>query len=76
MSDGVFKTVVEVEISNIYVDETMFSFDYDLKRNGKLVDHSKYSDKHNWKKDLPEFKKLIRERYAADLIIRRVYGKD
>jgi hypothetical protein len=68
------KTVFEVEIKNIEVDEFYFSFNYKIKRDNELVAEDSFEDDHSWE-DKKAFKKLLKERYAVDLALERALDK-
>lgn len=62
------KTIIEVEISNIEVDERYFSFDYKITLNGKATKGCYESDYENG--DTPkQWKKFLENGYAVKLAL-------
>jgi len=66
------KTVFEVETTNINVDDTYFSFNYKILRNGKEVNNDEYSSDHSWSNDKKTFKQLLKNSYAAELALEQL----
>jgi len=69
------KTIFEVEIKDINVDEDYYDFQYQVKRNGIIVGKGEISDEHSWgdsEDGLSSFAELLKQSSAADLAIEKV----
>lgn len=66
------RETIEIEVSNIDVDTRYYSFDYKIKRNGKIVKDSSYSDDHSWDNDFENFKKLLEKSFAVELALEQL----
>lgn len=64
-----FKTTIEVEVSDIKVDDFYYSFEYKLTRNGGEPVFGSYENDHSWQGRTDKFKELLETEYAADLAI-------
>ena len=62
------KYTIEVEIKDIEVDERYFSFEYIVRRNGRVIANDPYDSDHDWE-DLDAFKKMLEEGHALTLAI-------
>lgn len=63
------KTIIEVEIRNIYIEDRYFSFDYIIKINGDIHTEETYGDSHDWIDDLKTFKNILIRGYATELAL-------
>lgn len=63
------KTVIEVEITNIKVDDRYYSFDYVVSVNGKVRPKEEYSSDHVWWDDIKGFKSLLKSSSAAQTVL-------
>jgi len=63
------KTKIEVEISAIEVDDSYYSFDYKIYRDGNLVMEETYESDHAWRDDKEGFKKTLKENSALSLVL-------
>jgi len=61
------KTIIEVEIKNINVEDRYYSFEYTIKVNGDIHTEEIYENDHDWADDKQGFKKLLRGGYAVEL---------
>jgi hypothetical protein len=63
------KTIIEVEITNIEIDDFYFSFDYVIKINSKEYKQGQYESDHAWADDKKAFKKLLKDGDAVKLAL-------
>lgn len=66
------KTTVEVEISNLEVNEFYFYFSYILWINSKKIDTGNYESDHSWgssKEEMKKFMNILKSGYAVQLIL-------
>ncbi len=65
------KTIIEIDISDIYVEDGIFSFDYVVTYNGKKRKKESYDsdyDTHTAR----AFKKILEDHYAVTLVLERI----
>lgn len=62
------KVNIEIEIENISVDDYYFSFDYEIKANGKTIGGN-YEDSHVWKDEKYRFENDLMNGYAYELVL-------
>lgn len=63
------KTIIEVTIENIDIDDKYYSFDYTIVVNGKQMSKSEYESDHVWSDDKEGFKKTLEEGEAVKLAL-------
>ncbi len=63
------KTIIEVEVTNIEVDENYFSFDYSIIIDGKHKCSGEYDSDHAWQDDIAGLKKMLEDGEAAKLAL-------
>lgn len=67
------KSIIEVEISNIEVDEQYYSFEYSVKQDGKEIDSGEYSDDYQNGDTPSQWKKELEKGYAIQQVIIRAF---
>lgn len=63
------KTKIEVDITNLEIDEYNYSFDYTVTMNGKYLGSDTYESDHSWKNDLKGLKEMLMEGEAVKLAL-------
>jgi len=69
------KTNIEVEITNIEVDDFYYTFNYKVTVDGKLKGEGEYNNDHAWIDDKEGFIGLLEEGYAVGLALEQVFDK-
>lgn len=59
------KTVIEVEIKNLKVEQWYYFFDYIITIDGKEKTRGTYEGDHAWQDDLKNLKKMLKNGEAA-----------
>lgn len=70
----VIKSKIDVEISNIEVDEQYYSFEYIVKQDGIVIDEGEYSDDYENGDTPTEWKKQLEDGYAVQQVIVRAFA--
>ncbi len=60
---------IEIEISDIEVDDSYYSFKYKIFRNDKLVKDDMYESDHAWSYDKKGFKKILKDGDALSKVL-------
>lgn len=64
------KQVIEVEITNIHVGATYYSFNYKVTLNGNVFKEETYHGDHVWgEAKINHFSKILNDGFALDLVI-------
>jgi hypothetical protein len=75
----IFKTTIEIEVSDVQVDDFYFSFDYyyEIKAsNGKeIVSGGAYESDHSWGDNKGAFKQMLENGYGAECVINTIDSK-
>ena len=64
-----FKTNIEVEISNIEVDDDYYNFNYKVTVNGKVTAEEEYQSDHAWGDDKESFMDMLVDGEAVTLAL-------
>lgn len=67
------RTIIEVEVTNISVDDYYFSFNYKVIENGKLKKQGEYQSDHAWADDVKSFKALLKSSEAVKLALEEAF---
>lgn len=63
---------IEIEITNIQVDEFYYSFDYDVLKDGEYLLNGEYQSDHVWGDDRQGFKEVLEEGEALNLVMQQI----
>jgi hypothetical protein len=63
------KTTYEVEVSNIYIDDRYYSFDYKVWKNSVPISSGSYDSDHSWGADNEEFLEELKNGYADQIAL-------
>ena len=63
------KTIIEVEITGINIDDHYYSFSYSIKLNGNDKGKGEYESDHCWQDDKVGLRKMLEEGEAAKLAL-------
>lgn len=66
------KTVIEVEIKKLRVDQRYYRFDYIITIDGKEKECGHYNSDHCWQNDLKRFKRLLKNGEAVRLALEQL----
>ena len=68
------KTVTyKVKIKNIKVDDKYYSFDWNVWREGELLDEGSYENDHEWSDDIEGWKEQLEESEAEKIALQQVF---
>lgn len=67
------KSVIEVEVSDIEVDEQYYSFQYTVKQDGKKIDSGEYNDDYENGDTPSQWKKTLEKGYAIRQVVVRAF---
>ncbi len=67
------KAVIEVEITNIKVDEKYYSFDYAVTMDGSFKKKDTYSSDHGWMLSYKSFEKILYEGEAVSTALQQTF---
>ena len=63
---------IEIQIDRIAVGKRFFSFWYEIKENGKVLENGEYSSDHT--RSPTSMRKWLRNHYAVEIIMQKIYG--
>lgn len=66
------KTIIEVEILNLSVDQYYYSFDYVITIDGEEKQRDRYDSDHCWQNDLKNFKAHLENGEAVKLALEQL----
>lgn len=67
-------TIIEVEITNIIIEEHYYKFNYNIKINGKNQNNGKYINDHYWQNDKLGLKKILENGEAVKLVLEQEFS--
>jgi hypothetical protein len=74
------KVTIKISVSNIKVSQSYYSFDYDVRVNGKkVIENEEYESDHVWghsEAEMKRFKKVLVDGEAIKIVLERISNED